>query len=126
MNRIIPRDPIRNIDESRLIESTLYDGEAFQPSFLERELSAYKQPVYYSDQLDLDKVKASNRGLLNSVRTSQSIFQTPIIKDQKELIQRYSRPVSGTASNYLLNKQNVNIGEYLLSRSQAVHSGRLY
>lgn len=124
--RVIPRDNVSQINQTKQIESTLFDGKTVKPSALEREAMAYNQPVYKSNQTIMNKDRIGNRGLSNSVSTSQAIFQPPMITSQSELISRYTRPVSGLASNSKLSEQRVKVGEYITSRSQAVYSGRLY
>lgn len=126
MNRVIARDPIKNVNVSMQISQTLYNGLQYFPSKLDYETEARRQSVFYSEENDLRKVGISGRGLLNSVRTSQAVFQPPMIQNNQELVQRYTRPVSGKKSNPMLSEQRVAIGTKIVNNLQSAYSGRLY
>lgn len=123
---IIARDPIDNIDTSALIREELFDNQQYQLSRLEQEILAHKKATYTTEEKELLQKGISSRGLLNSVMTGQGVFALPMIKNNDELMKRFSFPKSGTASNPNLNNENVNIGRQLINNSQAVFSGRLY
>jgi hypothetical protein len=122
---IIARDPIDNINTSAQVAG-LFNNKQYRLSRLEQEQKAYTKPVYKTEEEELQNKGISSRGLLNSVMTGQGIFALPMIKDNNELIKRFTFPTSGTASNPNLNRNNVMIGEQLVNNSQSAYSGRLY
>jgi hypothetical protein len=124
--RIIARDPIQMMNTTKLVESTLFNGQTDRLSFYERQALAYEQPVYYSQENDMKKVGIARRGLLNSVSTSGGIWVPPMIQNNQQLVKLYTRPVSGTASNPRLNQERLAVGNYIMANAQSVHSGRLY
>ena len=127
--RIIARDPIdiiRNPSQYAVNTLGLNTASGFNPSALEREQIAYSDPVVYSEQSRLRKAGISSRGLLDQTRTSQSVFVPPMIQNNAELVQKFTRPVSGKASNPKLSQERVAIGQKLMANSQSVWSSRLY
>ncbi len=126
MARVIARDPIQEINQTKQIEDTLFNGQTLRLSALQREALAYQSPSFTSEEGLLKKRGIGSRGLQNSYNTSQAIFVPPMITSQSELISRYTRPISGTASNPLLNQQTVVNNRKIINNLQSAYSGRLY
>ena len=128
MSRLIARDPIsipRTPGQYAIQTLGLNTESGYNLSMVQREQIAYNN-LNRSQHTNLKKVGISNRGLLQQTRSNQSVFERPMIQNNAELVQRYTRPVSGTSSNPQLSQQRVAIGQDIMSKSQAVFSGRLY
>lgn len=125
-NKVIARDSIDNINTSAQAEAELFDNKHYQLSRLEQEQLAHKRSAYTTEEKELSQKGISSRTLSNSVVTGQGIFALPMINNNAELMKRFTFPMSGTASNPNLNRNNINIGQNLMNNNQAVFSGRLY
>ena len=128
MSRLIARDNIsisKNEGQYAIQTLGLNTESGYNPSSLQWEQIAYGNQIR-SQHSNLKKAGIGNRGLLQQTRTSSAVFVPPMIQNNPELVQRYTRPVSGTSSNPRLSQQRVQIGQDIMSRSQAVFSGRLY
>lgn len=124
---VIARDPIDNINTSRIVSEELFNNADFQPSALQRMQSAFQNSNVTTSSEDLlRKNGIANRGLMNSVLTSRAIFVPPMIKSNEEMMSVYRYPISGTTSNPNLSNERVAIGKMIMQNSQAVSSGRLY
>ena len=125
---IIARDNIsisKNAGQFAIKSLGLDTASGYNLSMAQREQLAYNN-LNRSQHTDLKKVGIGNRGLLQQTRSNQSVFERPMIESNQELVKRYTGPVSGTSSNPRLSQQRVAIGEDIMSRNQAVFSGRLY
>mgnify|MGYP003664765618 CR=1 FL=1 len=127
MLRLSERGNIDNINvgQNAINSLGLNTASGLRPSAIQRELLAKSEPITYTLQGDLNQVGITNRGVLSSYKTSQAIYP-PMIDSTAELILRYTRPPDGKKSNYLRSAKRVAIGKEVLSKSEAVFSGRLY
>lgn len=123
----IPRDRIDYINTSSSVSQDLFNSNIYQATRLERLQYAYNnKDVGISSQTLLTKNNIGERGLSNSLETSQAIFAPKMITSNTEMMRLYRYPVSGTATNLNLSNERITIGNMLMKNSQAVVSGRLY